>query len=96
MTETATAKQISYIADLEAKSGHTWTEYVNCPAGATLDRMPKAIASQVIGALLAECPQQPKARAQYRSGRSAYFAAQRRADFGSQLRTMDEWDNGDF
>lgn len=60
MTETATAKQISYIAVLEAKSGHNWTEYVTCPAGATLDRMPKTIASKVIDALLAECPTRPK------------------------------------
>lgn len=55
MTGTATTKQISYIAALEAKSGHRWTEYVHGPAGANLDAMPKAIASKVIGALLAEC-----------------------------------------
>lgn len=95
MTATATAKQISYIADLEAKSGHSWTEYVACPAGATLDQMPKAIASKVIGALLAECPQRPKAHAQ-RGGRSAYFAAQRRAEYAAQYRTIDQWDDGDY
>lgn len=56
MTETASRKQVDYIAALEAKSGHAWTEYVNCPAGAKVEQMPKTIASKVIGALLAECP----------------------------------------
>lgn len=81
MTGTATAKQISYIADLEAKSGHSWTEYVRCPAGATLERMPKTIASKVIDALKAECPKSSTSAApryaSTRSGRAAYYASLR-------------------
>lgn len=68
MTQTtATAKQVSYIRSLEAKAGRKWTEFVACPAGATLEQMPKAIASKVISALLAECPKPAKATAARKS-----------------------------